>query len=421
MPASTMEAAGAAMEEATVELDRRRLVAVPIAGGELSLYVPASICDSTLNKEIAVQDIVRKRLLDLITKLEKIVGSNMELFVCPRQKLHQITGEFLAVCGELRKFIADFSTFHSAIPELEEAREDVQTFLFRHIDGPIKEIDDFQKQLFSKSAGGREVEKTQLNEFRKQLAKDAGVVRNELQKIFAHLFVRDPRNMYRESGVKSQQGILFVQFRRDVEVTDQLYKAVRSLDRYMRGAIVPSDLLQMTAERIERERGIACLFDADYSLFLNALVEEILERLLPELQGVLDLDGIWYDDFESIQNKAKKLYETCITFKVFYNERCELREKVRTRKAVYDKIDQRGRDMVGAMLAVFETHRYRAVAESIRSIDQILIDLEGTLLQWEKGITRRAFAQAEWGDAEPFRRRGERSVVLPSERRSKRA
>lgn len=417
MPASTVEAADAATDKSTAELEPR-IVTVPISGGELSLSVPGEISDSTLNKEIAVQDIVRKRLLDLIGKLEKIVGSNMELFVCPKEKLHQITGEFLAVCGELRKFIADFSTFHSSVPELEEAREDVRTFLFSHIDGAIDEIDEAQKQIFAKAKGSRTVEKTHLNEFRKRLAKDAGVVRNELQKIFAHLFARDPRNMYRESGVKSQQEILFVQFRRDVEITDQLYQAVRRLDRYMRGAIVPSDLLQMTAERIERERGVGCIFEADYSLFLNALVEEILERLLPELQGVLDLDGIWYDDFESIQNKAKKLYETCITFKVFYNERRELREKVRARKAVYDKIDQRGRDMVGAMLAVFETHRYRDVAESIRSIDQILIDLEGTLLQWEKGITRRAFAQPEWGDEEPFRRRGERSVVLPSERPS---
>ena len=395
----------------TLEVEKR-LLQVPIVGGEVALYVPVEIEEKTLNKEIAVQDLVRKRLLDIVRRLEKIIGSNMELFLCQEQKLQLITGEFLSICGDLRKFMEDFSTFTSSIPELEEAREDVRAFLFSHVMTAIGEVDGLQEEIFEDTVQGRHPEKLRLAAFRKKLAKAAGVVRTELQKIFAHLFARDPRNLFREAP-RSQHEILRLQFKRDVAMTETLYGGVRSLDRYMRGAILPSDLLQMTAERIDRERTVSCLFEPDYSLFLNALLEEILERLVPEVRGVLELDGIWYDDFESIQNKVNSLYETCITFKVFYTERSELREKVRTRKAVYDKVfDRRALDMVGAMLDVFETHKYRAVAESVRTIDQILVDLEGTLLQWEKGIARRAFARQEWRDDEPFRRRGERSVTF---------
>lgn len=396
----------------TVQVEQeKREVMIPIGGREVSLMVPADITESTLNKEVAVQDLVRKRLLTIIGGLEKTISSNMELFLCPEQKLQMLAGEFLSICGDLRKFMDDFGTYHSAIPELEEARGDVRTFLFAHIDKAIGEIDEEKDRIFTKSVQGLRVDKTELESFRKKLAKASGVVRTELMKIFAHLLARDPRNLYRESP-RSQRDILRLQFKRDVDITETLYAAVRGLDRYMRGAILPSDLLQMTAERIERERSVTCLFDPDYALFLNALVEEILERLLPELRGVLELDGIWYDDFESIQKKVKSLYETSITFKVFYAERCELREKVGARQRVYDKIDQRAKDMVGAMLDVFSTHKYRAVAESIRAIDQTLVDLEGTLLQWEKGIARRAFAREEWRNDEPFRRRGERSVVF---------
>ncbi len=389
-----------------------RDVTVPILGGEVTLRVPWEISDPTLNKEIAGQDIVRKKLLHFIDRLEKIVGSNRELFLCPIEKLLTITEEFLAACRDLRKFMRDFSSYHSAITELEEAREDIRTFFYGYIDDEIDKLDDLRKEVFCEIMGEiRVTRRDDLTIFRKKLAKGAGVVRTELQKFFAHLLTSDPRNLYKKSGDKTQQAILFLQFKRDVEVTEQLYTAVRKLDTYMRGAIVPSDLLQMTAERIERERSVECLFDQDYSLFLNALIDEILERLLPELEGVLDLDGIWYDDFESINAKGKRLADECRTFRVFYTERTGLRDKVSARKMIYKKMDQRCRDQIWAILDVFNTHRYREVAESIRSIDQILVDLESTLLQWEKGIARRAFAKEEWRDAEPLQRRGERSVV----------
>ena len=154
-----------------------------------------------------------------------------------------------------------------------------------------------------------------------------------------------------------------------------------------------------------------CLFEPDYSHFLHALIDEIAETLLPEVEGVLDLDGIWYDDYESIQSKIIKLSDVCLSFRVFYAERSELREKVSSRKMIYKKMEQRCRDQIYAILDVFNTHRYREIADSIRSIDQILVDLEATLLQWERSIAQRAFAREEWRDAEPLQRRGERSVV----------
>ena len=158
-------------------------------------------------------------------------------------------------------------------------------------------------------------------------------------------------------------------------------------------------------------RFVACLFEPDFAIFLNALIEEILETLRPELEGVLDLDGIWYDDFESIQAKSQRLSDVCLTFRVFYAERSELREKVSNRKMIYKKMDQSCQDQIWAILDVFNSHRFREVAASIRAIDQILVDLEVTLLQWEKGIARRAFAREEWRDAEVLQRRGDRSVV----------
>lgn len=395
-----------------IEDIRTRHVTVPIAGGEASLEVPSEISDQTLNKEIGVQDFIRQRLLDFIASFERIIESNRELFFCSEEKLVLITRDFLAACAELRQFISNLSTYHSAIPKLEEARENIEAFFYRHISIEIDGIEAVQRVVASEMAEQGRIPQRELHLFRKKLGKGAGLVRTELQKIFAHLLAHDPRNIYRAAGERSEQEILFLQFRRDVQVTEQLYNAVRALDTYMRGAIIPSDLLKLTAERIRRERSVVCLFEPDYSLFLNALLDEIAEQLLTELYEILDLDGIWYDDYENIRGKAKTLYDICSTFKAHYLERYGLREEVRA-KAMITKgfVGKRRSDPFATVLDVFNTYRYEEVADNIMNIDQTLVDLEGSLLQWEKGIARRAFAKAEWGSAEPFRRRAGKSFI----------
>ncbi|MCP4663226.1 MAG: hypothetical protein GY856_48155 [bacterium] len=395
-----------------IEDIRTRHVTVPIAGGEASLEVPYDISDQTLNKEVGVQDFIRQRLLDFIASFERIIESNRELFFCSEEKLVLITRDFLAACAELRQFISNLSTYHSAISKLEEARENVEAFFYRHISIEIDGIEAVQRVIASEMADQGRIPQRELNLFRKKLGKGAGLVRTELQKIFAHLLAHDPRNIYRTIGERSEQEVLFLQFKRDVEVTEQLYKAVRALDTYMRGAIIPSDLLKLTAERIRRERSVVCLFEPDYSLFLNALLDEIAEQLLAELYEILDLDGIWYDDYENIRGKAKILYDVCSTFKAHYLERYGLREEIRA-KAVITKglAGKRRRDPFDAVLAVFNTYRFEEMADNIMKIDQTLVDLEGSLLQWEKGIARRAFARVEWSAAEPFRRRAVKSFI----------
>ena len=221
------------------------------------------------------------------------------------------------------------------------------------------------------------------------------------------LFARDPRNLYRAKGARSEQEILFRQFTREVEVTERLYKSVRRLDTYMRGAIVPSDLLQLVAEKIEREGSIACLFDPDYKLFFDALVEESLETLIPELHDILNLDGIWYDDFENIESKSRMLSNACLVFKALYTERWGLRQEIEVASLTFqDFQDGKLDSWVQSVLQTFNTYRYREIAASVRLLDQVLVDLEGSLLQWEQGITRRAFARLEWRDAVPLKRRG---------------
>ena len=398
------------MTTVATEVRETRHLALPIRGGEVVLEIPAEISEPTLYKEIATQDISRGRLVGFINRLQRISGSNRELLLCSEQKLQAITREFLKICSGLRRFVADLSTFHSTIAELEEAREDVKAFFYGNISGTIDEIADFQKIVFASRSGEASSKREELDSFRKILAKGTGMVRTELQKIFAHLFARDPRNLYRALGARSQQEILFRQFRRDVEITEMLYSAVRKLDTYMRGAIIPSDLINMIAEKIEDDESVACLFDDDYATFLNDLIDEVLEILLPDLQEVLYLDGIWFDDFENIERKGKMLAEACLSFKVFYRERRGLRQAVQEELAAAfggsgpDPDDERG----VAVMRAFDTHSYREVAEGVRSIDQILIDLEGTLLQWEKGIAKRAFAQEEWGRAVPLQRRGQK-------------
>ncbi len=397
------------MTSVVTDVRKMRQVALPIRGGEIALEVPEELSEPTLYKEIATQDISRGRLLGFITKLQRISGSNRELLLCSEQKLQAITREFLKVCSGLRRFVADLSTFHSTLGELEEAREDVKAFFYGNISGTIDEIADFQQIVFAPHAGEASSRRQELDSFRKILAKGTGMVRTELQKIFAHLFARDPRNLYRTLGARGQQEILFRQFRRDVEVTEMLYTAVRKLDTYMRGAIIPSDLINMIAEKIEQEESVACLFDDDYATFLNDLIDEVLEILLPDLEEVLYLDGIWFDDFESIERKGKMLTEACISFKVSYHERSGLRQAVEVELTAGSENREGDPDeRRAAVLAAFDTHRYREVAEGVRSIDQILIDLEGTLLQWEKGIAKRAFAEEEWGRAVPLQRRGQK-------------
>ncbi len=390
---------------------KTRDIAIPIVGGKVLLRVPKHLTTSTLYKEIATQDICRQRLLGFINAIHSISGSNRELMLCSEQKLLVITRQFLKVCEGLRQFVVDLATFHSTIAELEEAREDVKTFFYSHISGSIEEISDLHKIVFVTEPGEISARRKELDSFRKILAKIMGMVRTELQKIFAHLFARDPRNLYRANGARSQQEILFRQFQNDVDVTEMLYTAVRRLDTYMRGAIIPSDLIKMIAEKIESEQSVVCLFEPDYSSFLKDLIDEVQEILLPEIHEVLYLDGIWFDEFENIERKARMLADVCLSFKAFFEERQGLRQEIAEQIAPFNSADdgKLGKKLrtVLAAFDTFETFRYREVAECVRSIDQILVDLEGTLLQWEKGIAKRAFAQEEWREAEPLRRRAE--------------
>jgi len=383
-----------------------RQIQIPIAGGEVTLLVPVDLPDQTLIREIATQDVVRKKLLDILERLEGTSSSNRELLLCSWRKLQTQGRELLNICSELRRVIEDLGTYHSLIPELEEARGDVRAFFAGHIGAMIDELETLENELFDDPSIGLRTRRTELHQFRKKLAKGSGLVRTELQKIFAHLYARDPRNLYRKYGPRSQQEILFRQFRRDVDITAELYAAVRRMDRYMRGAIVPSDLLQMIAGRIEREHSIACLFESDFYLFLSSLVDEVLEILLPELEEVLHLDGIWYDDFDSLEQKAQMLNEVCIAFRALYDERISLHRRIVGRITIGPSEEEE--EALRRAEAIFETHRYREFTDRIRRIDQILVDLEGTMLQWEKGVAHRAFARQEWGDDEPLARRGQK-------------
>ncbi len=388
-----------------------REVRFPIAGGELVLELPADISEQRLNKEIAGQNIIRRKLLDSIDRLDRVIGSNRELFLCSKRKLHTTSREFLAICTELLRFFEDFASYHSAIPELEEAREDVETFFHARIRGEAKGVETAHSEIFTDAEEfAVDLDRSKVDLFRKRLAKSAGIVRTELQKIFAYLMARDPRNLYRNHGAKSEKDILFRQFRHDVEVTEHLYTAVRRLDTYMRGAIVPSDLLQVTSDRILREESIACLFQSDYMHFIDALIEEILEQLSPEIQRVLHMDGIWYDDFDNFQSKTQRMADLCTSFRVFYAERSGLREAL---TGAFEESNIGETEDRQLLLRVFDKFRFAEVSHQIRSLDQMLVDLEVSFLQWEKGIAKRAFAREEWRAAEPVhQRRTEKSVVF---------
>ena len=383
-----------------------RAVQVPITGGEITLQVPLEIPESTLIREIATQDVVRSKLLDVLDRLEGNSASNRELLLCSWRKLQTRGRALLEICADLRRIIEDLDTYHSMIPELEEARGDVRTFFTGHIAGTIQELEALEDEIFRDPLISSRGRRAELHLFRQKLAKGSGMVHTELQKIFAHLFARDPRNLYRAMGPRSQQEILFRQFKKDVEITAELYAAVRRMDRYMRGAIVPSDLLQMIASRIEREHSVACLFESDYHLFLSSLLDEVLEILLPELQEVIYLDGIWYDDFESIEQSSQMLREVCIAFRALYDERISLHRRIVGRITIGPSEEEE--EALRRAEAIFETHRFRDFAERIRRFDQVLVDLEGTLLQWEKGVARRAFAREEWSDDEPLARRAQK-------------
>ena len=380
-----------------------RQIRVPITSGEIVLTVPPEITEQTLIREIAGQDVVGRRLLEAIDRLERTTRSNRELLQCSWRKLRSISDEFLALSAELRRFIASLSTYHSSIPELEEARGDVKAFFASHVGGVIREVETLHQRFFGDPDLRLTRRETDL--YRKKLAKSAGMVRTELQKIFAHLFVRDPRNIYRPQGQLNQKEILFRQFRGEVRLTRQIYYAVRRVDRYMRGAIVPSDLLQMIASRVDREQSISCLFEADFQLFLTSLIDEVLEILVPELQEVLYIDGIWYDDFENIEQKSKMLIRSCLTFRSLFRDRSGLRQEMA------DRIEQMGEGAdsnVASLLEVCDRFRYHEISAAIRGIDQVLVDLEASLLQWEKGLARRAFAQESWSEAELLERRDRR-------------
>lgn len=364
-----------------------RRVVLSTKGGQLVLRVPDFVSDQVLFKEIGVQDVIGRRLLDFIDRMERIAVSNRELMFCSRVKLESFTDDFLDIGEHLRRFIEEFGRHKSVIAEVREAREAVSTAFAWHIVDELTEIERLRPELSLRGPA-------ELDRFRLRLAKAFGVVRNELQKVFAYLLANDPRNVYREQGPQSQKQILFRQFRRDVEITAQLYNAIRGLDRYMRGAIIPSDLLEVTAEHIQREASAANILDsAEYEDFLNSLCEEVLEQLLPELQSAINLEGVWYDDYENLQRKSEQISSAFIAFREQYRERRLLRDQV-TKVAGALEVRE-----------VFNRFGHIEIAQRLRGLNQALVDLEGTLLQWERGVSNRAFALEEWREEEPLKRR----------------
>lgn len=364
-----------------------RRIVLNTKGGSLVLRVPEFISEQVLYKEIGVQDVIGRRLLDFVHRMERIAVSNRELMFCARVKLESFTDEFLDIGEHLRRFIEDFAKHKSNIADVREARETVCTAFAWHIVEELSDIERSRPELPDKGPA-------ELDRFRRRLAKALGVVRNELQKVFAYLLANDPRNVYREQGPQSQKQILFRQFRRDVEVTAGLYTAIRGLDRYMRGAIIPSDLLEVTAERIQREASAANILDSEeYEEFLNALCEEVLEQLLPELQSAINLEGVWYDDYENLQRKSEQISSAFIAFREQYRERRRLR----------DQVTKVANDLL--VRDVFNRYGHLEIAERLRGLNQALVDLEGTLLQWERGVSNRAFAREEWREEEPLKRR----------------
>ncbi len=230
-----------------------------------------------------------RSLLGCVKLLEGVLESNYAILHCSPARLHEIWRQVLQVAHLIRSDLAALLTYPSVIPQLEEARQNIQaslTMLDSHL---FQDLESFPAE----GAVGDMIEE------RKLLCVSIGKLNAFLQDTFGELVAADPRSIHDADYFLSRR------FPRDIEEAEWLYASVQDLRSYVRE--IEHVRYHRLTEVVSEIRRQLTLPDVDTWRSLEEFLGRLMEGLTIRLNEMLALRGIRFDEMEILDQYAEEL------------------------------------------------------------------------------------------------------------------
>jgi len=270
---------------------------IRVGDQQVSLPDGISLSQWTLEKYRWQNPRIRS-LMGCIKLLEGVLESNYAILHCSPARLHEIWRQVRQVCELMRTELVALLDYPSVMPQLEQARQNVQAALEMLEIHVFDELERFPSEVPS----GRMIE------VRKLLCVSIGKLQAFLQDTFGELLAADPRSMHDADYFLSRR------FPRDIEEAEWLFASVQDLKSYLRD-VEHTRYARLTevVSLIRRDQTLPVSQTwNDLKLFLSGLIEE----LTPRLNEMLALRGIRFYEMEildqyadDIPNKARQIVE----------------------------------------------------------------------------------------------------------------
>lgn len=230
-----------------------------------------------------------RSLLGSVKLLEGVLESNYAILNCSPARLHEIWRQVLQVAELIRSDLASLLTYPSVVPQLEEARQNIQASL------QMLELNLFEDlvRFPAEDAVGS------LTEERKLLCVSIGKLNGFLQDTLGELVAADPRSLHDADYFLSRK------FPRDIEEAEWLYASVQDLRSYLRD--IEHVRYRRLTEVISVIRRDLTLPVAEAWRSLEDFLKHLMEGLTVRLNEMLALRGIRFDEMEILDQYAEKI------------------------------------------------------------------------------------------------------------------
>lgn len=230
-----------------------------------------------------------RALMGCVKLLESVLESNYAILHCSPARLHEIWRQVLQVAELIRSDLSALLTYPSVIPEVEEARQNIQSALILLESNVLADLERFPAE----DAVGSMIEE------RKLLCVSIGKLNAFLQDTFGELLAADPRSLHDADYFLSRK------FPRDIEEAEWLYASVQDLRSYLR---------ELEHVRYRRLTEVVSVIRRDSTLpvaetwrSLEEFLDQLLEGLTPRLNEMLALRGIRFDEMEILDQYAERI------------------------------------------------------------------------------------------------------------------
>lgn len=332
------------------------------------LRLPEGVSYATWAREVEeVQNPRLRGFLGCIGMFERALESNYAVLHCSPARVAELWQTVEKVGQLIREEIEPLLQVESCVPELESARLSALMGLQVLNSRVLVKIDEFPEEFSTET----------LLEMRKFLCVAIGELHTFLLDTMGKLLAGDLRSSRDEDYYLSKR------FPRDIEEAEWLYSQVYRLNGYVQG---------LSADRNRHLQALERLLATDPTLPVDAdwqenekFLRRVIDDLTPRLKHTLGLQGIRYDDMESLSDYAERLPVLCHELLVLREAGREAVEQVKRIAEADAGERERSVDYL------LSTHRVFAarMASVARSIEKLLKDLAAFLPIWLQGIERR--------------------------------